>query len=119
MKKILKSVVISVICLVLLLMIGGYIVLNQINFNKYTDTISKIARDATGRELVIGDVQVKVSLYPTIELKNVTFSNAKWAKSPIMVSAEAVDLSFAVLPLLSKNVVINKFSINNAVVNLE
>lgn len=119
MKKLLKYTVIVVLSLILVVVIGGYVVLNQVDFNKYTKIITKVVAEKTGRELAIEDIKVKPSLMPTIELKNVAFYNAKWAKSPVMVSAEAIDISFAIIPLLSKNIVINRFSVINAEVNLE
>lgn len=119
MKKAIKIVLISVVSLCVIAFIAGYIALTQIDFNRYKELIVKTVRDTTGRELTIGDIQVKASFNPTIEVKNVTFSNAEWAKTPVMVSADAVDLGFAVLPLLRKNVVIDMFKLSGAVVNLE
>lgn len=119
MKKAIKIVLISVVGLCVLAFVAGYIALTQIDFNRYKELIIKTVRDTTGRELTIGDIQVKASFNPTIEVKNVTFSNAEWAKTPTMVSADAVDLGFAVLPLLRKSVVIDVFKLNGAVVNLE
>lgn len=119
MKKAIKIVLISVISLCVVVFIAGYVVLTQIDFNRYKELIIKTVRNSTGRELTIGDIQVKASFNPTIEVKNVTFSNAQWAKNPVMASADAVDLGFAVLPLLRKNVVIDMFKLNGAAVNLE
>lgn len=119
MKKLLKFAAVTILGLVLVVVIGGYVVLNKVDFNKYNKIITKTVYEKTGRELVIKDIKVKPSLYPTIELKDVTFSNAKWAKASDMVKADAIDVSFAIIPLMSKNIVINKFGIINAVVNLE
>lgn len=119
MGKAIKILLISVVSLCVIAFVAAYIALTQIDFNRYKETIIKVVRDTTGRELTIGDIQVKASFNPTIEVKNVTFSNAKWAKSPVMISADAVDLGFAIVPLLRKNIVIDLFKINGAVVNLE
>lgn len=119
MKKALKVILISIVCLCLLVIIGGYIALTQIDFNNYKTMISKSVFDATGRELVVGNIKVKPSFSPVIEISDVTFANAKWSKNPNMVSAKTIDLSVSVIPLLSKKFVINSFKINDAVVNLE
>ncbi len=119
MKKAIKIVLFSVIGLCAAAVVAGYIALTQIDFNRYKELIIKTVRSSTGRELTIGDIQVKASFNPTIEVKNVTFSNAQWANNPVMVSADVVDLGFAVLPLLRKNVVIDMFKLNGAVINLE
>lgn len=119
MKKAIKIILISVIGVCVVAFVAAYIALTQIDFNRYKDMIVKVVRDTTGRELTIGDIQVKASFNPTIEVKNVTFSNAEWAKTPMMVSAEAVDLGFAVIPLLRKEIVIDVFKLSGAVVNLQ
>lgn len=119
MKKFLKIALISVMCFFVLFFAVVYVLLTQIDFNAYRDNIVKIVRSATGRELTIGDIQVKPSFNPVIEVKNVTFSNAEWAKEPLMASVESVDLGFAILPLLHKSFEIDTFTLGNAVINLE
>ncbi|MCM1322598.1 MAG: AsmA family protein [Acetobacter sp.] len=119
MKRTIKIILISVISICVVAFVAAYIALTQIDFNRYKEMIVKVVRDTTGRELTIGDIQVKASFNPTIEVKNVTFSNAEWAKTPVMVSADAVDLGFAVVPLLKKNIVIDVFKLKGVVVNLE
>lgn len=119
MKKAVKIILISVLGICGLAILAGYIALTQIDFNHYKNAIIKVVRNSTGRDLTIGDIQVKASFNPTVELRDVTFSNAKWAKAPLMVQAEAVDLGFAVIPLLRKDIVIDTFKLSNAVVNLE
>lgn len=119
MIKALKITVVSVICLFLIIAVAGYIVLNQIDFNQYKEKIVSEVKKATGRDLAISNIGFKMSFNPVIELENVSFSNAEWAKNPTMVQAKAVGLGFAILPLLHKSFVIDKFIIDNAVVNLE
>ena len=75
MKKALKVILISIVCLCLLVIIGGYIALTQIDFNNYKTMISKSVFDATGRELVVGNIKVKPSFSPVIEISDVTFAN--------------------------------------------
>ncbi len=119
MKKIFKIFFFSVIFLFLLVIAAVYVLLTQIDFNKYKEDIVKITYEQTGRKLTLGDIQVKFSFNPLIEVKNVTFANAEWAHNPVMISAHSVELGFALLPLLHKNIVIDKFVLNNAEINLE
>ena len=109
MRKALKVILLSVVCLILIVGIGGYIALTQVDFNNYKALITKVVKKSTGRDLTIGDIKVGVSVVPVIEVRDVTFSNAKWAKNPYMLKAESIDVSVAVLPLLHKNFVINNF----------
>ncbi len=118
MKKAIKILLISLVSLFLLVIVAGYVVLSQVDFNNYKTVIQKSVKESTGRDLAIGDIKVVASFNPTIEVKEVSFSNASWAKSPNMVEAKSIRLSVGLLPLLSKNFVINNFKISDAVVNL-
>ena len=119
MKKALKVILLSVVCLILIIAVGGYIALTQVDFNNYKTIITKVVKKSTGRDLTIGDIKVGVSVVPVIEVRDVAFSNAKWAKNPYMLKAESIDISVAILPLLHKNFVINNFKISGAEINLE
>ena len=119
MKKALKIIFVSLACLFLVVVVAGYIALTQIDFNNYKKMIIGVVKDATGRELKIGDIKVKPSFSPVVEINEVAFSNANWAKNPEMVSAKNIELSVALLPLLHKNFQINSFKIKDGEVNLE
>ena len=119
MKKFLKVVLLILVCLVLFISIGGYIFLKQIDLNKYKGWIEEKVAAETGRELVIGNIQIKPSLSPTVELQNVSFANASWAEDKNMASVGAIDVGVAILPLLHKSYVISKFVVKNAVINLQ
>ena len=119
MKKVLKVVLISFFCLVLLVVVGGYVALTQIDFNNYKTHIEKIVQDATGRKLNIGYIKVKPSFSPAVTLENVEFSNVDWAEEKNMFVAKNVDLGLALIPLLKKDIVVDMFAIKDGVVNLE
>ena len=119
MKKLLKIVLITLVSLFIVVCVAGYIILSHVDLNKYKGTIIEMANKATGRELNIGDIKIKPSFSPTVELSQVTFSNAAWSKEPLMASIGAVDVSVALLPLIHGQYVISRFVISDAVVNLE
>lgn len=118
MKKFLKIVLITLVSLFLIISIAGYVVLSHIDINKYKGTIENMANEATGRQLTIGNIRIKPSFSPTIELNNVTFSNAAWSKEPLMASVSALDVNVPLIPLLHKSIVI-RLSISDAIINLE
>lgn len=119
MKKLLKFILISVISVCVLVVAAGYILLTQIDFNAYKSSIIKIVYEKTGRQLTMDNIQLKPSFNPVVEVQNVTFSNAKWSQNPQMVSAQSIELGFALLPLFHKKIEIDTFTVHNAVVNLE
>ena len=119
MKKLLKVVLITLASLFIVICVAGYVILSYVDLNQYKGKISQIVNDATGRQLNIGEIKIKPSFSPTVELSQVTFSNAEWSKEPLMASIGAVDVSVALLPLMHKSIVIKRFMISDAVVNLE
>lgn len=119
MKKLLKFIFISIVSICVLVVAAGYILLTQIDFNAYKNSIIKIVYEKTGRQLTMDNIQLKPSFNPIVEVQNVTFSNAQWAKNSEMVSAQSIELGFALLPLFHKKIEIDTFTVHDAVVNLE
>jgi uncharacterized protein involved in outer membrane biogenesis len=119
MLKLLKVISISIISLVVVLLVAGYVVLTQVDFNSYKNQIVSVVKKSTGRDISLGYIKVVPSLNPTIAIENVVFANANWAKNKEMVSVDEVKIKLALIPLLQKNIAINAFVIKNAVVNLE
>lgn len=119
MKKLFKWVLVSVFIIVVLIGVAGYMVLSNINFNNYKQTIAKAVYDATGRKIEIGNIQIKPSFIPVVELQDVSLANAEWAKEPNMFVIKDLELGLSLIPLLHKNLVVDRFYINDAVVNLE
>lgn len=119
MKKFIKFVFAAVLFLILALIIGGFIFIKTFDLNKYKSYAEKIAYEQTGRKLSLaGNAGLKISLVPTIVLNDVSFANAPWAETPNMVSAQNIEVSFAILPLLKKEVVINTVNLINPEINL-
>lgn len=119
MKKFLKFILIFVVSVCVIVIAAGYVLLTQIDFNAYKNSIIKIVYEKTGRQLTMDNIRLRPSFNPIVEVQNVTFSNATWAKSSEMVSAQSIELGFALLPLFQKKIEIDTFTVHNAVVNLE
>ncbi len=108
MKKLLKFVFRTIIVLLLIVLIGGFVFIKTFDLNKYKSYVEKIAYEQTGRKLSLaGDAGLKISLVPTVVLNDVTFDNAPWATEPNMIKAKSVEVSVSVMPLLHKEVVID------------
>ncbi len=103
--KVLGGVVVVVIAIV----VGGVAVLMSLDFNEYKGLIAEKAKEATGRELKIaGNLDLKISLTPSIEVKGVSFANAAWGSRPEMITIKRFAAEVALLPLLSGQVTINQ-----------
>lgn len=63
----------------------------------------------TGRDLALhGKIGLKLSLWPTIEVTDVVFSNPPGFSRPQMATLQGIELRLGLLPLLSSRVEINR-----------
>jgi uncharacterized protein involved in outer membrane biogenesis len=83
--------------------------------------ITRAVSNATGRELVIegrlGPVWSWV--HPRIRAEGVSFANAGWGKADYLLSAEAIEASISVFPLLAGRVVLPEVHLQGAELSLE
>lgn len=115
-KKILKIFVF----LLLLLFVGITIFFLTFDINRYRERIAVKATEALGREVSIGKIELKVSLIPTIILKDVQMANAPWSTSgKPMVQIDSMNVSFAFIPLFQGDFEMKDFLINQMSVYLE
>ena len=98
--KALKIILIVVPLLVVALVVGAIAVLMTTDFNQYKPLIAEKTKEATGRDLVIaGDLELGISLTPSVSVAGVTLSNAKWGKRPEMIKVERFEAQMSLIPL--------------------
>ncbi|MCR4379033.1 MAG: AsmA family protein [Rhodospirillales bacterium] len=105
---------IKVVGAALVLLIAGVVsviaLVKQYDYNNLKPTIAQMVKDATGRDLVIrGDLNLAVSLSPTLEVFDITFANAPWSKADgseagDMVSLKQLDAKVDLVALLQGRV---------------
>ncbi|MFL5288485.1 MAG: AsmA family protein, partial [Rhodopila sp.] len=84
---------------------GIGIALATFNPNILKPRIAEAVHRATGRELTIaGDIRLHKSLWPTVEVNDVSLSNPAGFSRPQMATLKQMRLSLALLPLLSREV---------------
>jgi uncharacterized protein involved in outer membrane biogenesis len=83
--------------------------------------IERAVTETTGRELRIegGLSPVWNWVYPRFRAERVRFANPEWASEDLMFSADAVEASISLLPLLRGRVVVPDLQLERAQVNLE
>jgi AsmA family protein len=92
--------VIAVLCIAIV--VAGVAILKSMDFNEYKGLIAEKASEATGRDLKIaGDLNLEISLNPSIAVEGVTFANASWGSKPEMVSIKRFAAEVSIMPLLS------------------
>ena len=85
------------------------LVVSSYNYNKFKPEISGIVKQYTNRKLTMaGDIKVKVSLLPTLEVNNVSLQNAPWSAYPDMVHAKRVEIQLALIPLIKGRINIER-----------
>jgi uncharacterized protein involved in outer membrane biogenesis len=77
--------------------------------NSYKPQIIAAVESATGRQLQLnGHIGLSLSLQPTIEISDVSFSNPAGYSRPQMATLQKLEVQLALIPLLSKQVQIDK-----------
>jgi len=62
-----------------------YIIASSYDYNKFKPKTTDLAKQYTGRDLTIGgDIELGLSLFPTLVVNDVTFQNASWGTRPQM-----------------------------------
>ncbi|MEJ2576716.1 MAG: AsmA family protein [Gammaproteobacteria bacterium] len=73
---------------------------NLIPANHYKDLISTAVKSTTGRDLVIGDLDVRLGSHLRIAASDVSFSNATWGSRAQMFTGRLLETDVALRPLL-------------------
>ena len=119
MKKFLKWFFCIVSFVLLVAIVGVVVFVSQFDLNTYKPKIEQIVYEQTGRKLALnGPISLKISLVPTVAVKDVAFENASWANQKDMLKIKEADISLAVLPLLHKEIEIGEVNIIEPVINL-
>ena len=118
--KFLKWLLLTILFVIIAVVVAGYIFLKNFDLNKYKSMAEKIVYEQTGRKLTIaGDASLGISLIPTIVINDVSFANPEWAKNPQMIKVSELELRFSIVPLLSKQIVIDKAVLKQPQIYLE
>ncbi|HXP74213.1 MAG TPA: AsmA family protein [Stellaceae bacterium] len=120
MLKLLKWIGIIVVVLVVLV-VGAALVLPQfISVDTYKDRLVAEVKSATGRDLKIdGPMHLSVLPHLAIDAAQVSFSNAAGAQSKSMATLGKFSLEVELIPLLNKNIVVDRLVLEDPVIALE
>ena len=66
-----------------------------------------------------GPIDLEVSLSPALALSDVSLANAPWAKEPQMLAVKRFEAKVELVPLLSKEVRIERIVLSGADIRLE
>ena len=119
MKRALK--ILSVVfVLIIAVVVAGVAILMSQDFNEYKGLIAEQAKEATGRDLTIaGDLNLNISMSPSLSVQGVTFANAGWGSRQEMAKLEKLEAEVALMPLLSGGVEVKRLVLSGLDVILE
>ena len=106
--------------LLIAIVVAVVVVVKSIDSEDVKRQIAEQVSASTGRTLTIaGDLDVGISLTPVLSAKSVTFSNADWGSRPDMARIGELQVSVALLPLISGQVDIRELTVRDADILLE
>ncbi|MBT5521213.1 MAG: AsmA family protein, partial [Rhodospirillales bacterium] len=106
--------------LLIALVVAGVAVLSSMDFNQYKGLIAEQASDATGRKLIIdGELELNISLNPSVSVDGVSFANASWGSKPEMLTLERFAAEISLIPLLSGDIQVKRVVLYGADLLLE
>lgn len=119
MSRIIKILSVVVV-LVVAVAVAGVAVLSSMDFNEYKGVIAEKVSETTGRDLKIaGDLNLEISLNPSIAVDGVTFANAPWASEGDMVSIKRFAAEVSLMPLIGGTIDIKRVILEGVSVNAE
>ncbi|TCS62084.1 AsmA family protein [Varunaivibrio sulfuroxidans] len=119
MRRVLKIAGVTML-LVVAVAVSAVVMLSQMDFNRFKDTISAEVKAATGRDLKItGNITLKTALTPTLSVDGVTFANASWSQTPTMATVRHVEARLDLWPLLLGTVHIQHLAIDGVTILAE
>ena len=116
----LRTIVIAVVVVLVALIATAVGILMSIDFNQYKGLIAEQVKNATGRELTIaGDFKLALSLTPALAVDNVSLANLPGASRPQMVTLKRLEVQMQLLPLLSRQIRVDRLVLDGADILLE
>ena len=116
MTKILK--ILASILVLVVITLG--VIISQINVSDYKQDIITFVTNETGRDFKIdGDIELAITLIPTLIIEEVSLGNVDWGKSEPLLRAGRLEVEVSLIPLLSKTLVIKSLTLDDTQILLE
>ena len=115
--KILKYVLYAIVGIVLLIVIAVAAVVATFDPNKYKGELAKVVKEKTGRTLAV-EGKIGLSLFPSLGVDVGKTSLSERNSDKTFAKIDEVKVSLAVLPLLSRQVVIDRVTLSGLNVDL-
>ena len=104
--------------ILVIILVAGAVYLSS-NFDHFMQTLTSQIEENTGRNFVVGEAALELSLNPEIELKDVSLSNAEWGSRKQMVMADSLVIKLNLLSLLFGEILFDEIRFVAPVFHLE
>ncbi len=95
-------------------------ILMSTDFNVYKDLLAEKVEEATGRKLTIsGNLDLALSLTPSIAVQGVAFENAPWGSDETMIKIDELAAEVELVPLISGDVEVKRVLLRGVDILLE
>lgn len=95
--------------LIVLLILIVVVIISTIDVNQYKGDIIEMVENNTHRDFNIsGDLNLALSLIPTVVVEGVSFGNADWGSQKNMMTMDRLELQVSLIPLLRRTLQINR-----------
>jgi len=103
--KVLKWLLVSVVCLVLMIGVGAAALVYLVDWNDFRETIQNQTKKHTGRDLIIaGDLSPSVFPWVGVSIGDITLANAEGFGETPFAKMGSADVKVELLPLLKKEI---------------
>ncbi len=118
-KSFIKRTLYSLLLLVILVGAGYYTALQYLKSDAGRQQIVKQIEKVTGREVALGNLGLAVGLKPTVEINNLRIDNAEWGTAEDFLKVDKAIVTAQLLPMLQKEIILEKITLVGADINLE
>jgi uncharacterized protein involved in outer membrane biogenesis len=102
----------AIILLPVLVITAGLVYISTADLSKHRDFVAQTVTQLVGRRLSLdGELDLNLSMTPSIVVSDIALANAPWASEPEMLTIERVEAEIELLPLLRGNVHIPRFHV--------
>ena len=108
------------VAVVIAIFVTAYIILLSYDFNKFKPQLTDVVKEFTGRDLTLaGDLELGLSLFPTVVANDVAFQNASWGSPPHMAQTKRLEIQIALLPIFRGRIHISQLTAVNPEILIE
>ncbi len=104
----LKWIIIPTAILVSGIVAAIYVALRAYDLDNLKPSISNVVKNATGRNLSLGHISLKIGLIPVLRVEDVRLQNPPWASRPDLFRIRRMELELALLPLLRRDIKVKR-----------